>query len=190
MTAYFFSQIQGTPLLPNLAELQNNGHRTLADYIDYCFTQDDPFPVSFILPVIDTHLYSMQMTVASIGGERLTGFWQTSFCNRHCEKEERVHACITPSGNGTDCDMFCAGASEDDSDDATGSRNLNRYSFSCTTDRRGELTSCGIQDIVLHYQEKSTGNTVVSIELTIGCSSEARGTFTIQCHHGLIFSLK
>lgn len=189
-TPYCCSQIQGTPLLPHLATLQNNGHKTLADYLDYCFTQDNPLPVPFILPVIDTYLYSMQMTVTSIGGEGLTGFWQTPFCNQHCEKEEQVHACTTSDGSSVDCDMFCAGDSEDNSDDDTGSRNLNRYSLSCTKNRRGELTSCGIQDIVLHYQKKPTGNTIVSIELAVGCSSESRSTFVIQSHFGLIFSLK
>ena len=190
--AYFCSKIQGTPLLPNLADLQENGHGTLEEYLDYCFTQNNPLLTSFTLLVIDDSFYAMKMTIRSVYEKRLAGFWQTPCCNLHCEKERQVHPCITSNDSGVDCDMlFCAGASEDDSDYNTVSRNLNRHLLSCTKDRRGELTSCGIQDIVLHHQKKPTGNTMVSIELTVGCSSpESQSTFIIECHDGLIFSLK
>jgi len=187
-----FSQetVSGTPLLINLAEIQSKGHQTLEEYIEYillCLER----PISVVIPVADTCLFSQILTVTSTDGRALTGFWSSPFCGKHCTKEMKPHPCIDKADSVTDCDLFCLGFSpEEPGEENDLTRNLTKLS-PCQTDHRGELVSCGILAIVLHYQHLQDGRRVlVSVELSIGCNKRQQSVLVIQHQPGLVFSLK
>ncbi|MBP7811773.1 MAG: hypothetical protein KA054_02935 [Candidatus Moranbacteria bacterium] len=182
-------QVEGGPFSPNLAYLQKRGHGTLEEYLNACFLAgDDTALESFTIPVTDSQLNILEITITSVSERRLTGFWKNPFCNQPCEKKTWAHPCLTTGDYVTNCDMFCAGSSVDDDDEDDGTLNLNQQLL-CAIDRKGELFSCGILRMILHQHNRPAGTVMVSIELTIGCGRKHQSIFVIQCHDGLTVSL-
>lgn len=181
-------QVEGVPFFPNLANLHKKGYGTFEEYLNSCFPAgDDTALESFTIPVTDSQLNILEITITSIGERRLTGFWKNPFCNQPCKTW--AHPCLTTDDYVTNCDMFCAGSSVDDDDEDDGTSNLNQQLL-CVIDRKGELFSCGILRITLYQQHKLTGAVMVSIEFAIGCGHKHPGIFVIQCHDGLEFCKK
>ncbi len=181
------TEVYGTPLLPNPTILQTCKQGTLGTYIDDLF-QGQELPVSCAIPVVDQYLYPLRLHIQSVDGKGIRGFWRTPFCNK-CAGETATHPCLNTNAR-IDCDMFCAGSlygNPDDEPDNT--RDLTGRSL-CHTNSRNKLTTCGILVIVLHHQQRSGRNVLVSVELSIGCDDTSTHVFVVQRHEGLIFSLK
>ncbi len=179
--------VQGGPFLVDLSKLQRAGYSTFDQYLRRTLEHDSP-PSSFALVVADWSLHLLTLNIARIDGEALSSFWKSPSCVVSCSKRTIPHPCLDDDEGTSTCDLFCSGSLSSHEPDTT--LDMTSQSLFCISDHRGELTSCGILNILLHYQNRQGQQVLVSVELTIGCGPQHQGILVIQGHSGLTFSLK
>ncbi|MBP9801334.1 MAG: hypothetical protein KBC83_01550 [Candidatus Moranbacteria bacterium] len=181
------------PLLVDLGRLQRAGDATLEAFIDSCLIGCSPH--LFQLSTTDSYLYPLQLLISDQDETGLHSFWKVSPCNQQsCRRKITAHSCMQAADDDSiDCDLFCAGSSDnvaDEGEEEGYTRNMTPSLSFCQGNRQGELASCGILAITLHHRDKDRKKILASVELAIGCSRKNQGTLVIQNHAGLNFTLK